>query len=59
MKKDTSGVGSLLDDVDDEDEAEFMEYFRQKFKARNAMRQAHAFENADFSGTRPMLSGLQ
>jgi hypothetical protein len=50
---------SVALDDDDEDEADFMEYFRQKFKARSAVRQALAFENADFSGTRPMLTGLQ
>jgi len=50
-------VVSLVDD--DEDEKEFLEYLRKKFKARSAVRQALAFEDADFSGTRPMYSGLQ
>jgi hypothetical protein len=39
------------DSVDDEDEQEFLAYLKTKFKARAAVRQAHAFENCDFSGS--------
>jgi len=55
----TTGIGSLLDDIDDEDEKEFLEYLKKKFKARSAVRQALAFEDNDFSGSRSVGSGIQ
>jgi len=60
LKKATVPTGaSLFDDDDDDDEREFMEYLRKKFKARSAVRQALAFEESDFSGTRSVGSGIQ
>lgn len=42
---------SFTDDgsLDDDDEAEFLQYLQSK-RASRAMKQAHAFENSDFSG---------
>jgi hypothetical protein len=49
--EDDERSGDLCDYEDDQDEAEFLAYLKAKFKARAAQRQAHAFENADFSGS--------
>jgi len=54
-----AGIESLLSGDDDDDEREFLEYLRNKFKARSAIRQALAFEETDFSGTRSLQSGIQ
>jgi len=55
-----AGIGLKIerDDVDDDDEKDFLEYLRTK-KARSAVRQALAFEDSDFSGTRSLQSGIQ